>query len=223
MDLPTGTEVSQKRIESFKELINDTLASQDLNFFYDLLGEFSNEYDKSAEDIASALAYLMQRERPLVVKDVPKPKRDRDRDQKRDGKKGDRQSRSDSDRGQAKKGRRQDPDIPMKKYRIEVGRDHEVKPGDIVGAIANEADVDSQYIGHIKLHDEYSTVDLPKGMPDEVFQQLRKVYVRSRPLLISACDDSYDSSEKRKGPKKHRGSKDKAGKSKIKKRPRKDK
>ena len=203
MELPTGSEVSQKRIENFKQLLSDTLASQDLNFFYDLLGEFSHEYDKSAEEIASALAYLLQREKPLVVKDAPKPKREQKRDKN---------PRHENDKGKPRKKRQKDSDVPMKKYRIEVGRDHDVKPGDIVGAIANEADIDSQYIGHIKLHDDYSTVDLPKGMPDEVFRDLRKVYVRNRPLLISACDDSYASSDKpTKGHKR--------SKSKVKKRP----
>lgn len=203
MELPTGSEVSQKRIENFKQQLSDTLASQDLNFFYDLLGEFSHEYDKSAEEIASALAYLLQLEKPLIVKDAPKPKREQKRDKN---------PRHENDKGKPKKKRQKDSDVPMKKYRIEVGRDHDVKPGDIVGAIANEADIDSQYIGHIKLHDDHSTVDLPKGMPKDVFQDLRKVYVRNRPLLISACDDSYQDSDKpNKGHKKP--------KSKVKKRP----
>jgi ATP-dependent RNA helicase DeaD len=73
----------------------------------------------------------------------------------------------------------------MVRYRIEVGRNHEARPGDIVGAIANEAGISSSNIGHIKLHDEYSTVDLPKGLAGDVLSQLKKVRVRNRPLEIS--------------------------------------
>jgi ATP-dependent RNA helicase DeaD len=73
----------------------------------------------------------------------------------------------------------------MVRYRIEVGRNHEARPGDIVGAIANEAGISSSNIGHIKLHDEFSTVDLPKGLSGDVLSQLKKVRVRNRPLEIS--------------------------------------
>jgi ATP-dependent RNA helicase DeaD len=66
-----------------------------------------------------------------------------------------------------------------------VGRNHEVRPGDIVGAIANEANIESRYIGQIKLFDEFSTVDLPQGLPSAVLNQLKKVRVRNRPLEIS--------------------------------------
>jgi ATP-dependent RNA helicase DeaD len=198
MELPTGSEVTQKRIDNFKQLLSDTIASADLNFFYDLLGEFSNEYDKSAEEIASALAYLMQKDRPLVVKDQPKPKRERERDKKE-------RSANDSAPREKRKNKTRDSNITMTRYRIEVGRNHDVKPGEIVGAIANEADIDGQYIGHIKLHDDYSTVDLPKGMPDELFKHLRKVYVRNRPLLISEAgqdDNAHPQKDTKSRPKK---------------------
>jgi ATP-dependent RNA helicase DeaD len=74
------------------------------------------------------------------------------------------------------------------RYRIEVGRRHEVTPGNIVGAIANEAGIDSQFIGQIRLHDDYSTVDLPEGMPQEVFRQLKQVRVCQQKLNIRRDD-----------------------------------
>jgi len=73
----------------------------------------------------------------------------------------------------------------MVTYRIEVGRNDEVSPKNIVGAIANEAEIDAQYIGHIKLYDDHSTVDLPEGMPKELFDHLYKVRVCQKPLKIS--------------------------------------
>jgi len=73
----------------------------------------------------------------------------------------------------------------MQRYRIEVGRNHDARPGDIVGAIANEAGISSANIGHIKLHDEFSTVDLPKGLSADVLNKLKKVRVRNRPLEIT--------------------------------------
>jgi ATP-dependent RNA helicase DeaD len=66
-----------------------------------------------------------------------------------------------------------------------VGHDHQVKPGNIVGAIANEADIESKYIGRINIFDDYSTVDLPEGMPKELLYTLKKVWVAGQQLKIS--------------------------------------
>ena len=73
----------------------------------------------------------------------------------------------------------------MQRYRVQVGREHGVRPGNLVGAIANEAGLDSQYIGRINIFDQYSTVDLPEGMPSETFQALQDVWVSGQQLKLS--------------------------------------
>ena len=79
----------------------------------------------------------------------------------------------------------------MKRYRIEVGYAHEVKPGNIVGAIANESGLDAAHIGHIDIHNEYSLIDLPHGMPKDVMMDLKKVIVCGQRLRISATDQAF--------------------------------
>ncbi|MCW5581082.1 MAG: DbpA RNA binding domain-containing protein, partial [Luteimonas sp.] len=64
-----------------------------------------------------------------------------------------------------------------------------VKPGNIVGAIANEADLDSKYIGRIDIRDDHSLIDLPEGMPREVLQHLKKVWVSGQQLRMRRADD----------------------------------
>ena len=203
MELPSGATVTKHRIDQFTQQITDTLAAQsDLTFFNDLLAEYSHKNDVSPEQIASALAHLLQLERPLQVKfsDV-KPERDRsDRNdrggrEERGSRDNNRGSRDRDDRGSRDGGRDRAPredrprrehnDENMDRYRIEVGRNHEARPGDIVGAIANEAGIESRFIGHIKLHDEYSTVDLPTTISKDALAKLKKVRVRNRPLEIS--------------------------------------
>jgi ATP-dependent RNA helicase DeaD len=195
MELPSGATVTKHRIDQFTAQISTTLAEQpDLSFFNDLLAEFSNKNEVSPEEIASALAFLLQKERPLQVKftDV-KPERERSgsdrgsREERGGRDRNDRGSRDGgrSDRPREDRPRREHNDENMVRYRIEVGRNHEARPGDIVGAIANEAGISSANIGHIKLHDEFSTVDLPKGLSGDVLSQLKKVRVRNRPLEIS--------------------------------------
>ena len=76
----------------------------------------------------------------------------------------------------------------MQRYRIEVGHNHGVKPGNIVGAIANEAGLDSEHIGRIDIRDDHTLIDLPVGMPKPVFRDLRKVWVCGRQLAMSRVD-----------------------------------
>jgi ATP-dependent RNA helicase DeaD len=96
----------------------------------------------------------------------------------------------------------QPPEQGMERYRIEVGNAHGVKPGNIVGAIAGEADIDSRHIGRITIFDSFSTVDLPEGMPNDIFRLLQKVWVSNRPLKIKKA-----SGRKKEHPrKKHKDS-----------------
>ena len=54
-----------------------------------------------------------------------------------------------------------------------------------MGAIANEAGIEGRLIGRIRLYEDYSTVDLPTGMPADIFNGLKKTRVAGRPLNLS--------------------------------------
>ncbi len=82
-----------------------------------------------------------------------------------------------------------DPAFPMETFRIDVGHVHGVQPGNIVGAIANEADLESRFIGRIDIRDDYSLVDLPQGMPREVLEHLKKVWVSGQQLRMRRADE----------------------------------
>ncbi len=73
----------------------------------------------------------------------------------------------------------------MTRYRVDVGSEHGVQKGDIVGAVANEADIESRYIGKITLGTDHSFIELPEGMPKATFKKLRKVWVRGKQLNIT--------------------------------------
>ena len=78
----------------------------------------------------------------------------------------------------------------MDRYRIEVGRNDGVKPGNIVGAVANEGGIDGEFIGPINIYDSYSTIDLPEGMPRDVEQLLHGIRVAGRQLRIRKATES---------------------------------
>ncbi|HED39996.1 MAG TPA: DEAD/DEAH box helicase [Chromatiales bacterium] len=189
MQLPSIEAVSNKRVTEFKQQIIDTIESEDLTFFNEVLMQIETEQNISPNDVAAALTFLLQKERPLMPKAQAVPKARKERDRAANSTDRPREKRpAPGSLGKARRLKRH-PEVEMARYRIEVGKIHEASPGDIVGAIANEAEIDSQYIGDIKLYDEFSTVDLPADMPADIFQLLKKARVRQQALAISVTKD----------------------------------
>ncbi|MGI5309930.1 DEAD/DEAH box helicase [Rheinheimera sp. WS51] len=192
MSLPTGQIIEQRRIQSFREQLAQTVENQDLSFFQTLISEWSEKIDASDTDIAAALLFLAQKEQPLNVAnkfpEIREPHARGERDDR--GRNNDRPRRDRSDRPERGPRQRREMKGDFNTYRLEVGKEHGVRAGDIVGAIANEASIDSQFIGNIKLFDQFSTVELPANIPTEVFQHLKKVYVRKQKLNISVDNNS---------------------------------
>lgn len=91
-------------------------------------------------------------------------------------------------------------DAGMVTYRIDVGHSHRIKPGNIVGAIANEAELDARHIGRVDIRDDYSLVDLPEGMPPELLSHLKKVRVGGQQLKMRLAEDSDIDAPVRKRP-----------------------
>ena len=195
MHLPTREDVADRRAAQFKETITGVLASQDLTFFNGLVRSYAAEHGREAQEIAAALAYLAQKDRPIEPPAAPPPRQE-PRDEGRGATRGKERSREHFASPDAP--RRDAPRRGGVRYRIEVGHEHGVQPGNIVGAIANEAGIDAAHIGRIEIFDAYSMVELPGGMPSEVYQRLRKAWVCGQQLSISV--DSGDNASKRPPP-----------------------
>ncbi|MGN6480750.1 DEAD/DEAH box helicase [Luteibacter sp.] len=202
MQLPTIEAVNDTRVNKFNQRIVDTLAAGDLGIFQQLVEKFEQEQNVPAIEIAAALAKIAQGDQPLLLEPPAKreyterppreydrndrPQRDFDRDR------GPRDGGDFGDRRPVREGMRQPrphaTEAGKKTYRIEVGHEHGVKPGNIVGAIANEGGVEAKFIGRVSIRDDYSLIDLPDGMPAETFNHLKKVWVAQQQLKISEWD-----------------------------------
>lgn len=210
---PRTREINLKRIERFKAQIIQSLGSQDLGVYKKMIEEITAETQQPLEMVAAAIAKLARGDRPLLVSDLPKsasfdaPRSDRG---ERDGRvtraeRGERGERSfgrsegKRDSGPGAGRRTSGPPRPgMQRYQIEVGRVDGVRPANIVGAIANEAGISGSDIGSIDIRGTYSTIDLPDGMPKDVYQLLQKTWVSGKQLrikLVSAHDNGYDNGE----------------------------
>jgi ATP-dependent RNA helicase DeaD len=235
MKFPTAKAVNELRTKAFKQKISDTISNHDLTMFQKLITEYQNEADAEPLEIAAALAQIAQGDLPLLVseKDQPKERRfDREpakhSERRPDRPRGDRKTADRSagkDRGESKsrplstrpKALKDFPDVEMCRYRVEVGRDDDVQPGNLVGAIANEADLDSCYIGAIDIFDNFSTVDLPAGMPKETLRVLKNARVCGRKINISelkasSSHDSKRSAKAKPGPKRSKPAEKSRGK-----------
>ena len=189
MGLPSTEVINNKRISRFKQNITDTLAAEELSFFSQLIEQYQQEHNVSALEIAAALAKLVQGDTPLLMQNLPKKSYEsrEDRPQREDRQR--REDRPQRDR-KPKHAFGSGAAVEMELFRIEVGHNHGVKPGNIVGAIANETGIDGDHIARIRIEDDYSTVELPAGMPKELIEELKKIRVAGQQLNISKMDDS---------------------------------
>ena len=210
--LPTTEEINDQRVDRFKAKITEKINSGDLAPYLEILESYQLETDQSGIQIAAALASLAHDKSPLLVEDMPSPKmqqrerRDREshagesrrRDKKphRKGKEG--MERSGKDFPKQAESLEDHPNIEMQRYVMMVGFQAGIKPGNVVGAIANEIESESQYIGHIKIYDDFSTVDLPGKLPKDALAHLKKVRVCGKPMnLTKAADFNQDKLKQR--------------------------
>ncbi len=205
--LPSNNAVNKKRVADFKQSITSALASDDIDTLQNLVEEYALEQDIPVARVAAALAKRVHGNTPFFLP-AEKIKKQNSTNSRKPGLKSlsnkERLSVLDNQAANFKpaikqksitkpKASRQNiiplppPDKGMERYRIEVGKRHGVKPGNIVGAISNESGLDSKYIGNIDINPEFSFVDLPYGMPKDVFTILKKTWVKSRKLAISKC------------------------------------
>ncbi len=196
MKLPTVEAVNDVRIARFKQRISDTLAMGELNLFQQLIEQYEQEHNIPAIEIAAALARISQGDQPLLLTPPPKREfvpREQGPREHADARHAAREHKP-RDRDSAPREFGSRPVRPhhteegKRTYRVEVGHEHGVKPGNIIGAIANEAGLESGFIGRLSIRGEYSLIDLPDGMPAEVFQHLQKVWVSQQQLRIREWD-----------------------------------
>ena len=182
MELPSSEAVNDKRLAEFFQRITDTLATEEWREYHTILQRYQTEHNIPPLDLAAALAKLLHGPSPLLLKAET---RRREEPRPESGGKG-RRDAGDSRPPRERPARRShDSDVDMETFRVEVGAQQQIKPGNLVGAIANEIGLDSEFIGRINIYDDYSTIDLPAGMPKEVMNTLKKVWVGGAQLRIS--------------------------------------
>ncbi|MFZ6847540.1 DEAD/DEAH box helicase [Undibacterium sp. RuRC25W] len=202
LELPTIQTVNNVRIARFKDQISTALAEGGLDEYTSLIEDYEREHNIPAIEIAAALAKMARGDEPLLLdknrREVKsddswrdeRPARNDRNDRGDRGDRGDRPGRGDrferEDRGARREHSPRTAEPGMQTYRIAVGHEHGVKPGNIVGAIANEANIESKFIGRIDIYDDYTILDLPDDLPSDMLDHLKSVRVAGQSLRISA-------------------------------------
>ena len=217
--LPNIQDIGKIRIERTRVEVASIIADKDISSMREIVEGMAAESEVSMLDLAAAFLFQKQMKQPLQPKEDPKPRRDtrerndrndrgdrnsRGNDSRRDSRGADNRSGGRDSRNESRNNRDDKPrkakvardDVDWQTYRLEVGKEHGARPGDIVGAIANEISLDSSYIGAINLHDKHSFVQLPKGIPTDLFNQLKGVRVRRQPLAITTSDEAVVSQQR---------------------------
>ncbi len=205
MQLPTIADVNQQRVAKFSARITEALAAGEGAAFQSLIAQYEQEHNVPALEIAAALASIAQGKKPLLIDADERETRPREehpsRERRASSERAPREHSGKPPRAErpprsrpegksdeprlSKRSSERHAETGMETFRIEVGEVHGIKPSNIVGAIANEANLDGRHIGRVVIREDHSFVDLPEGMPKEVFKSLQKVRVGGQKLEIS--------------------------------------
>jgi ATP-dependent RNA helicase DeaD len=207
MEMPSHDTVTRKRVEKFREKLSALMADEPLEFFQDLSFELMEEMNIDILQLAAGVLCLAQQDRPLRPENsraLSSPRWDEPRQAGRE-------------RGPTR-GR---PLKNMALYRIQVGSADGLEVRNVLGAVANETGIPSQFIGQIRIHPDYSTIELPDDLPREIIDHLRTVYVAQKPMKISRTrsrnEEQYQADRKSNKDRKPKKAKVKKAKAKAKK------
>jgi ATP-dependent RNA helicase DeaD len=193
MVIPSISQLNETRLSRFKGSVIEAMSDSSIETLIPIVESIQEETEAAPEVIMAALAKIAQGDEPLILKEGDRPDLNARPPRNDRNERGDRGDRNPRDRGRGGDKRRDRKSSPpsegMQRYRIEVGHTHGAKPGNIVGAIANEANISSKNIGAIEIYDNFSTVDLPKNMPRSTQDVLQKTRVAGRNLGLREWSD----------------------------------
>ncbi len=175
MSLPSVQEINDKRTIRFKDKIINASQNNDLTVFQKIIENIEAESNIPAIELAAGLAKLLQGNNPLFLQNKPikdtKPNKDN------------KSTKSNKD---------------MVRFRLAVGKKDGAKIANIIGCIANEADLNSKQIKNLSIEDNFSFVDLPKSISSSTITKLSNALVCNKRLDISKLSQNQKTKNKNK-------------------------
>jgi len=178
MRMPSAADVAARRASLFKEQLRAAARADGLEPYLSLVEELAEEAGLDMAEIAAAAAKLARAGKPFEVVAAPAPER-------------------------TVKPRAATGDGEMVRLFIDTGRQAGVRPADIVGAVAGEADIPGRAIGAIDIHERFTFVEVPAEYVDQVLDRMRRVKIRKQPVTVKMATpkSAERPGGKRRGPK----------------------
>jgi len=208
MTLPTASDINAHRVTRFKQSITDTMDNENLDFFLELVQSYQKENEVDPLKMEATLAYMAQGKTPVELSEMEARHERKERRDDRENARGDRGDRGDRAPRERKvrpvtaeaMPLKDDPSTSMTRYVVQVGYSAGVKPGNIVGAIANEAEIESRYIGHIEIYEDFATVDLPTNLDSDVLGKLSKTRICGQRTDIAKLENADELNKRAASP-----------------------
>jgi ATP-dependent RNA helicase DeaD len=159
--MPTLSDVAARRMSLFKENLRKNLAEGELDLYVELVEQIAEEGPYDIADVAAAAARMASASRSLVVTPVPAA----------------------APAHAPAHGRDADPDRGVR-LSMSVGKRDGIRPADVVGSIANEADVPGREIGPIEIRDEVTYVTVPQRYVDAILTKVGRSRFRGKAVNL---------------------------------------
>ncbi|AJI45701.1 DEAD/DEAH box helicase [Francisella tularensis subsp. novicida] len=192
--MPSAKDLAQSRVEHFKARIISALdKNKSLDKYKEIITSIRDELQLDSEELLAGLTLLAQGKKTFFPREIQakEEKPARDNRNSRDGRRNERFERR-NDQGdrtkrfdKADRKPRRAVNIDLTTYKLDVGRDNDVQARNIVGAIANEGNIDSKHICNISIQKDYTLVDLPANLSPKVINHLKKVWVAGKKLNLT--------------------------------------
>ncbi|HYW30883.1 MAG TPA: DbpA RNA binding domain-containing protein, partial [Gemmatimonas sp.] len=191
--VPTVADLKARRLELARASLREAVIEGGLDPFRTIVEALADEFD--VMDIAAAAVKLLESRDTEEEADIPppaprteRPRSDRGSGERGDSR-GDRPTRPARERIEAPEGaprtkRGAKPDWATARLWVGAGRKMKMRPGDLVGAIANEVGIDAGVIGAIQIADGYSTVEVPEEIAEDIINALRSTTIKGKRVVV---------------------------------------
>lgn len=186
--IPSLNDVTGIKVDKILENVADTIEESDLSEMINILEKKLLEEDYTSLDLAAALLKMMMGEESEDIVDTREPRSLDDLDSYYSG-----GSRNGNGRGRGRNSGGRDSRYDsgredMARLFINIGKNQNVKPGDILGAIAGESGMPGKMVGSIDMYDKYTFVEVPRENADAVLKAMKDVKIKGKNIHMEKAN-----------------------------------
>ncbi len=186
--IPSLNDVTAIKVDKILENVADTIGDTDLSKMVNIIEKKLLEEDYTSLDLAAALLKMIMGEENEDIIDTREPRSLDNLENLYGGGSRGRSSRNGNGSGNGRGGRSDSSREDMARLFINIGKNQNVKPGDILGAIAGESGMPGKMVGSIDMYDKYTFVEVPRESADTVLQAMKDVKIKGKNIHMEKAN-----------------------------------